>query len=192
MTTKAGIDSEGQKSIAHEARFDKVVGWTNIVMTGQGDRRTIVWSKLPGSSGHTRLVLTPETKYPTRLMALFLKRLSPSAYELGSFWYGPWTPPEPWEPGAGPEALAFWLTHAVLKFSFEDASSLSMTDRMPEKWQEKIDLYGDTEVVKQALQKKEEPDPEVERLRVGLRAFNNIKWEIARDMRRKKADGTIH
>lgn len=188
----AKIDSEGRESIEQEARFDKVVGWTNIVMTGPGDRRMIVWYKLPGRSGHTRVVLTLASRDPTRLMTLMLNQRSPSAYELSSFRYGPWTPPEPWEPGAGPEALAFWLTHAVLRLSLEESADRDMTDRMPPEWQTKIDLYGDTEVVKEALQRKEEPDMEIERMRKMAKAVGYLSIEIGQDLSGRKPDGTVH
>ncbi len=184
----AKINSEGRKLIEHEARFDKVVGWTSIVPTSPEDKNKIIWYKMPGRAGYTRMVFR-HTHEPTRLMTLFLNRLSSTAYVLSSFWYGPWTPPEPWEPGAGPEALAFWLTHAILYASRGEATTpWEITDRVPPEWQKQMDRYGNTEVVKEALQNKQVPDPELERLRIMAKAG----WEIAIKLGQTKPDGAVH
>lgn len=173
------VKSAGQEVIEHEATFEKMVGWSNIVPTGPA--LPIMWAKLHGQEGHTRLagVFTPEE--PTKSFTMILRKRSQGGYELRTCWYGPWTPPEPWEPGAGPEALAFWLSHAILCKAGGYLPHTLQTE-MPPEWVAMMEKFADSELVRNAG--KEEPvrDPDVKRMREIKIAFSGLGREIGRSI----------
>jgi hypothetical protein len=163
----AQIESDGRQEIVYEAKFEKVVGWDCLIQT-QPNQRGIVWVQIPGLAGHIRvsvLGLGRVRREPTKSLTVELERRTGGGYTLRAFWYGPWRPAEPWEQGAGPEALAFWMTHAVLARTINSEWLKAMKMEMPPEWMEAMNRFGDCAIVKAAINAEPSQDPDIERLR---------------------------
>lgn len=186
----AQIESGSRQTIEYEAKFEKVVGWDILVQT-EPDQRDIVWVQIPGLAGHTRVNLQgigPARREPTKSLTVLLDRRAAGGYTLRTFWFGPWRPPEPWEPGAGPEALAFWMSHAVLASAVKSEWLLTMKKEMPPEWMEAMNKFGDCAVVKAAINAKPIQDPELDRMRQVDRAIfkDSKEWHDLADRNKTK------
>lgn len=174
----AQIESGSRQTIEYEAKFEKVVGWDSLVQT-EPDQRGIVWIQIPGSAGHFRVSLRGAgsvRREPTKSLTVILDRRAAGGYTLRTFWFGPWRPQLPWDPGAGPEALAFWMSHAFLASTMETEWMLTMKTEIPPEWMEAMNKFGDCAVVKAAINAKPIHDPDVERMRrADLAIFEFVK-----------------
>jgi hypothetical protein len=103
------------------------IGYSQILETA--DKDAVFYAKLARNPYVTRFVKYRKNDQ-TSLLSLQLQADEDGNYELLGVWMGPTYPPTPDEPGATPESVAYWQTHAFV-FNGQPVLSSTITKDWP-------------------------------------------------------------